>query len=160
MLHHINLKEIHSNGPEISDVESHSRKMSKRRRTKSQAFVTTHDDDEGYITTPVQCVSSAGGSTAISTQQVMVPLSPQKQSIAPFSPIPTFDDVLGDGYDADTDDGNLGTIHYIKAPRSKRYHNAVSLFFSNCNSLFSNNRYRIHLFLIGLPCAMLLPMPC
>jgi len=97
-----------------------------KRRYSQRSVVTVHDDDEGYVTTPVQHISSAAGSTTISTEHVMVPISPQKEVVITQGHVPDFSDVLGDGYDADADDDHLGIIHYIKAPRAKRYPNAVS----------------------------------
>ena len=96
-----------------------------KKRCHSQRSVVTVHDDEGFVATPVQHISSAAGSTTISTEHVMVPLSPQKVVIMQGH-VPEFSDVLGDGYDADADDDPLGTIHYIKAPRAKHYPNAVS----------------------------------
>jgi hypothetical protein len=83
--------------------------------------------DEGYVTTPISHIASRGGSISVSVQQVMVPVSPQKEHVVPFVPIVDFSCVHCDGYDADADDVDLGTIHYLKAPHTKHYPNAVSL---------------------------------
>jgi len=104
--------------------------MSKRRRVKRPSgVVTTHDDDEGYVATPVQHIVSVAGTTSSSTLQVMVPVSPQKAPVMAHRHglIPESYDTFSGGYDADADDGDLRTIHYIKAPRAKRYPNAVCM---------------------------------
>jgi hypothetical protein len=97
--------------------------MSKRRHTSHRSVITTHDE-EGFSPIPVQHIASVAGSSSVSVQQVMVPISPQKVPIAPYGGAPS--DLVGDSYDADVDGEDLGNIHYIKARHGKRYPAAVS----------------------------------
>ena len=94
------------------------------KRKNRPKFTVTHDHD-GHVSTPVEhIVPRLGAPSTSTTHSVLIPVSPERRR---EPPTPSgFEGTDSNLFGHGLDDENLGDVHYIQAPNTrKRYQAAV-----------------------------------